>query len=177
MQSHIKNSFLRVLISQLKESTIFCFKRNIDFFCKESHAPYYLSFSCFCNFLAMKILQALISKGCAAICLGVSSGQINDKVFWVKVRMHIFQIIWRTFSRQKHPLTIFLKQKQNSYFHPECERRLRIKFLIIVPNPILYNIEIKCVHSMNVTNIMNWLVNWNSQRQSGLLLTTIETII
>lgn len=107
------------------------------FFCKESHAPYYLSFSCFCNFLAMKILQALISKGCAAICLGVSSGQINDKVFWVKVRMHIFQIIWRTFSRQKHPLTIFLKQKQNSYFHHECERRLRIKFLIIVPNPIV----------------------------------------
>lgn len=35
MQSHIKNSFLRVLISQFKESTIFsilCFKRNIDFF-------------------------------------------------------------------------------------------------------------------------------------------------
>lgn len=94
-----------------------------------------------------------------------------------QAKMHIFQIIWRTFSRQKHPLTIFLKQKQNSYFHPEWERRLRIKFLIIVPNPILYNIEIKCVHSMNVTNIMNWLVNWNSQRQSGLLLTTIETII
>lgn len=114
MQSHIKNSFLRVLISQFKESTIFsilCFKRNIDFFSIKSHVPYYLSFSCFCNFLAMKLLRALISKGCAAICLGVSPGQINDKVFWVKVKKHIFQIIWRTFTRQKDPLTIFSNQK------------------------------------------------------------------
>lgn len=31
MHSHIKNSFLRVLISQLKERIIFYFQRNIDF--------------------------------------------------------------------------------------------------------------------------------------------------